>query len=278
MLKLGLIGDNIAASEAPRLHRIAGRLSGRRVTYDRLVPATLGREFDAVFDMARDAGYRGLNITYPYKERAFSRVSVRDPDVAALGAVNTVLFEPDGPVGWNTDMTGFMAAWRSAMGARAPGVVGMAGAGGVGRAIGFGLWKLGATEIRLFDTERRRAEKLAGALSKAGARVAVAETAGGLAGAEGIVNATPVGMVGHEGMPVPLACLDAARWAFDAIYTPRNTRFLETARRRGLDVIEGYELFFWQGVQAWAHFSGGEIGPAALRAALEDEAPEADRV
>ncbi len=110
--RLGLIGDNIANSKTPRLHELAGGLLGRPTTYDRLVPKTLGLDFDAVFDKARDDGYRGLNITYPYKERVIARVTVDEPLVARLGACNTVVFDADGPRGYNTDWSGFKAAYR----------------------------------------------------------------------------------------------------------------------------------------------------------------------
>ena len=102
-IRLGLIGDNIAASQSPRLHRWAGAQNGRRATYDRLVPAEMGMEFDAVFAHVAASGYRGVNVTYPYKERAAAKVVVQDPLVRAIGAVNTVVFEPGGPQGFNTD-------------------------------------------------------------------------------------------------------------------------------------------------------------------------------
>jgi shikimate dehydrogenase len=64
------------------------------VRYDRLVPRLMGQDFDAVFDHCAQAGYRGINITYPYKERVTARLTIPDPLVRAMGAVNTVLFDP----------------------------------------------------------------------------------------------------------------------------------------------------------------------------------------
>ena len=66
-LKLGLIGDNIAASRAPDLHRIAGRLNNIDVQYDRLIPKEMNQTFDQIFKSCPDNGYQALNITYPYK-------------------------------------------------------------------------------------------------------------------------------------------------------------------------------------------------------------------
>jgi hypothetical protein len=64
-LKLGLIGDNIARSRSPLLHRLAGRQNGMAVQYDRLIPKDMGEDFDTVFGMCVARGYRGINVTYP---------------------------------------------------------------------------------------------------------------------------------------------------------------------------------------------------------------------
>jgi shikimate dehydrogenase len=92
-LKLGLIGDNIAASRAPDLHRIAGRLNNMDVQYDRLIPKELNQTFDQIFENCPDNGYQALNITYPYKEYVIPKVEIDDPMVRAIAAVNTVVFD-----------------------------------------------------------------------------------------------------------------------------------------------------------------------------------------
>jgi len=273
-LKLGLIGDNIGASRAPRFHVLAGRQNGQAVTYDRLVPLEMGRDFDALFDHVMGAGYRGINITYPYKERAAARVRIDDPAVRALGAVNTVLFGGDTPRGFNTDHSGFIAAWRKARGDAVPGRVLVIGAGGVGRAISFALAALGADEIRLADTDPHRAGALAAALraSFPGVRLHTGTDAAAMAtGAAGLVNATPVGMVGHDGTPLPPASMSGVQWAFDAVYTPVDTRFLRDAAAAGLQTISGFELFIGQAVDAWHLFSGLPLDEARLRADLAAE-------
>ena len=147
----------------------------------------------------------------------------------------------------------------------------MIGTGGVGRAVAFGLVALKAPEIRLFDRDPAKAERLAVDLRKAASdiTVTVAATAEAAAkGAAGLVNCTPVGMVGYEGTPLERRHMKGAEWAFDAVYTPVNTRFLQDAGAEGLRIISGYELFFHQGVHAWSHFSGLSLDAARLRAEL----------
>jgi shikimate dehydrogenase len=270
-IRLGLIGDNIAASRSPELHRAAGRICGLDVTYDLLVPRDLKLDFGAVFEHAVREGYRGLNITYPHKETVIPRVRIDDPDARPIAACNTVVFAPAGAIGTNTDYSGFLDAFRACFGPAAPGTVAMAGSGGVGKAIGFALARLGARSLRLFDTNRPKAGELASALAAIYPAVDV-EIAASIEqasdGADGLVNCTPLGMIGYGGSAFPAAVLGRRHWAFDAVYTPVETPFLLDARSAGLSIMSGYELLFHQGINAFRIFTGREIDPAALRRAL----------
>ena len=130
--RLGLIGDNIADSKAPLLHALAGALQGFEVQYDLLVPAEVGLGFDALLDRCAQGSYRGINVTHPYKERAAARVEIENPLVRAIGAVNLVRFDSDRKRGFNTDYSGFLAAWRAKFGADARQSAGGRGRGGQG--------------------------------------------------------------------------------------------------------------------------------------------------
>jgi len=272
-LKLGLIGDNIARSQAPLLHGLAGRLAGRAVTYERLVPRELGLAFDELFARCAVGGYRGLNITYPYKEQAARKVRIDDPLVRAMGAVNTVIFEQAGASGFNTDYSGFIAAYRAVRGDSPAGHVALIGAGGVGKAIAFALLTLGIEALTIADLDLAKAEDLVARLQAAAPALPVqivGDPRAAAAGADGLVNGTPVGMIGHEGTPLPREAMAGARWAFDAIYTPLETQFLADAAAEGLVVITGYELFFHQGVDAWRLFAGLPVDPGDLRRLLHE--------
>ncbi|MGX1309282.1 shikimate dehydrogenase [Amorphus suaedae] len=275
-IRLGLIGDNIRQSRSPALHRLAGAICGLDVSYDLLVPAEQGATFDELFERCRDTGYRGVNVTYPYKERAFDRVVVEEPAVRRLGACNTVLFaEP--PIGHNTDYSGFQSAFAAAFGRRPPGRVAMAGAGGVGKAIAFALAELGASAIAVFDRDTAKAERLVRLFSAAAPGTpleAVATMEEAMDGADGLVNCTPLGMTGHPGSAMPRALMPRSGWAFDAVYTPLDTEFLCSAKSSGLAVLSGYELFFHQGIDAFRLFTGMEPESDALREALQRDAAE----
>lgn len=276
-IRLGLIGDNISLSKAPDLHQTAGRLCGIDVTYDLLVPKRLGLEFDAVFDRAHVEGYRGLNITYPYKEMVVRRLSERDNSVQLIGSCNTVLFNRTEPAGANTDFSGFLSAYRNTFGTAEPGIVALVGCGGVGRAIGFALAQLGAKALRLFDADREKADSLAVSLSAKSPSlcVDVADSVHqGCESADGLVNCTPLGMSGRSGSAFPVEVISGQKWAFDAVYTPLETPFLRSARAAGLSIMSGYELFIGQGVDAFRLFTGHSIDYPTIRNALQGEAPD----
>ncbi len=269
-IRLGLIGDNIAASRAPDLHHAAARLCGIDVSYERLVPRDLGLSFDATVDRARSDGLRGLNITYPYKERILPRVTIEDPAVAAIGACNTVLLGKP-TTGMNTDYTGFIAAFRERFGETSPGIVAIAGCGGAGKAVGFALASLGATSIGLFDADHAKARAMAASIQdfKGGVNVAAAPSlADTCEGATGLINCTPLGMVSYGGNAFHDIPLKGRTWIFDAVYTPLETPFLKAGEAVGVETLSGYGLFLYQGIHAFKLFTGHEVGAAELRRAL----------
>lgn len=270
--RLGLIGDGIGRSSAPRLHELAGGIVGRSVSYVRFDLDGRGdTTFEATLARCAADGLTGVNVTHPYKERAARLVPIQDPRVQRIGAINTVLFRDGAPVsGHNTDHSGFVAAYREQLAAARPGAVALIGAGGVGRPIAVGLGELGADEVRVYDIDAARAARLAADLTTGSVPVrACSSVAEALDGADGIANATPIGMYRYPGNPVPDGAMGRPRWVFDAVYTPRDTAFVIEAAGRGAAVISGYELFFHQGVDAFRLFTGLAVDQPALRAALE---------
>lgn len=275
-VRLGLIGDNIALSRSPDLHRLAGKLCGLDVSYELFVPRDMGGDFDAVFDACRASGVRGINVTYPYKESVVARIRLADKQVRRIGSANTVVFGEQGPAGHNTDHSGFLASFRSSFGEMPPGRVALVGAGGVGKAVAFGLATLGAQQITIIDRDEEKAKELAEAVvasSQGGVSATFAlDACEALRNADGIVNCTPLGMVGYPGSAVPLDLLGTQRWAFEAVYTPVDTPFKLAAEAAGLKVLSGYELFFHQGVDAFRIFTGLTPDLDALRRLLLETA------
>jgi shikimate dehydrogenase len=277
MIQLGLIGAGISKSSAPRLHIFLGQMYGLPVDYLRIDSNEIaGFEFaDAIARCARE-GYRGVNVTHPYKEVVRRKVEVSDPSVARIGAINTVIFEPKGWQGFNTDFSGFSGAFRHRFGDAKPGISLIVGAGGVGKAMAFSLARLGAKEIWLHDVEKARSDGLAATLAAAGIATSVIETDGlkdAVRKADGLLNGTPLGMFQHPGNAFPVDAIGGQRWAFDAVYTPLETEFLKCCKAKSLDILSGYDLFLFQGFDAFTIFTGIEVDPAAAVASFPPPPP-----
>jgi shikimate dehydrogenase len=202
-------------------------------------------------------GLRGCNLTIPHKEAALALVDRASPLAHRIGAVNTVVVEPDGALaGDNTDGFGFLASltagcpgWRADAGAAV-----LLGAGGAARAVAVALLDAGVPEVRLLNRTPDRAEKLAAGLD--GPIVAVPWTARATAleGVALLVNTTSLGMTGQPPLVLPLDALPRTALVTDVVYTPLITPLLAVARARGHPVVDGLGMLLHQarpGFHAW---------------------------
>ena len=179
-----------------------------------------------------------------------------------IGSYNTLTFKNGVIRGANTDFSGFMRGYRFRRGKLAPGKVLMAGAGGVGRAIAFGLGELGASEIALHDINAEQSQSLCTTLVDAGfnARVVAPEQlSDAIENADGLVNCTAIGMYSHPGNLFAPNLLGKQQWVFDAVYTPLDTEFIVAARSAGLQCISGFDLWIYQGLDAFKIFTGVDV-------------------
>ncbi len=261
-LLVGLIGANILKSLSPALFEDACAASGIRGLYHLMdLDGRPRRSLESLLDAVRTAGFAGVNITYPCKEAVLPLLDAVSPEARQIGAVNCVTIDRDGgTAGYNTDRIGFRRAFEDAFGKAA--VVDktalLVGAGGAGRAVAFALFDLGVDTLLVHDRDAGRAERLADALVSrygVGRCRAVADAGSGLADAAGVVNATPVGMLGMPGVPVPDDCVAARHWVADVIYTPLETALIKVARARGCRVTGGAGMCVHQAAETWRLFT-----------------------
>lgn len=268
---VGLIGDGVTPSLTPPLHMREAAEHGLRYVYRTIDLAALGLPPASIGELVRGArilGYDALNVTHPCKQLVLPHLDRLDATAERLGAVNTVLFEEDGAVGYNTDTTGFAEAMRSGL----PGVplrdVVQLGAGGAGAAVADALLTLGTDRLTVVDLDEARGEALASALTGRfpQARVAAAhpdKLSVLLAEADGLVNCTPMGMAHHPGLPLPADLLHAALWVADIVYRPLDTALLQAARSAGCRTLDGGHMATYQAADAFRLITG--IAPDAGR-------------
>ncbi|RXG93479.1 shikimate dehydrogenase [Bradyrhizobium sp. C-145] len=255
-LLTGLIGAPIAHSASPAMHERAAEALGLRGHYQLIeVAGADATGLRMMLEGVRRLGFAGVNVTYPYKEAVVPLLDALAPGAAAMGAVNTVVVRDGRLTGHNTDTTGFARAVAPLL-APSANAVAVIGAGGVGKAIAFALASLDVTDIRIFDSEPARAEKLASLLARQGGARMAGSVEDALDGATGLVNGTPVGMLPNRDTPVPAALLRADLWVADAVYSPLITPLLAAAREKGARIMTGRELAIFQAADAFELFTG----------------------
>ncbi|MEU0822240.1 shikimate dehydrogenase [Streptomyces mirabilis] len=268
---VGLIGSGIGPSLSPALHEREADRQGLRYVYRLLDIDALGVGPEAVGDLvraARDLGFDGLNITHPCKQLVIDHLDELAPQAAALGAVNTVVFEGGRAIGHNTDVTGFAASFARGLPDAPLERVVQLGAGGAGAAVAHAVLTLGAGHVTVVDAMPDRAADLAAGLNRhfgAGrAAAATPDALGGLlARADGVVHATPTGMAAHPGLPFPAELLHPGLWVAEVVYRPLETELLRTARAVGCATLDGGGMAVFQAVDAFRLFTGRE--PDAVR-------------
>ena len=261
---VGLIGSGIGPSLTPTMHETEAAELGHRLVYRRIDLDTWDLPPTAVGELVRSApryGFDGLNITHPCKQLVLPHLDDLTPDAAALGAVNTVVFDGGRAVGHNTDWWAFARSLELGLPAADRETVVLLGAGGAGAAVAHALMTSGTRDLAVVDTDRERAAGLAAALEGRfpGRRCREAspdEVKGLLADADGLVNATPIGMAHHPGLPIAAGCLHPSLWVADVVYRPLRTALLAEAGRIGCRTLDGGGMAVFQAAQAFELITG----------------------
>ena len=269
---VGLIGVGIQASLSPLMHETESAHHGLRLRYelinvdqDRITAQTLPQ----LLRNAQDQGFRGLNITSPFKQAVLPLLDKLSDEARAVGAVNTVLFDNGVTTGHNTDTSGWGHAFRAALPKADLRCVGLLGAGGAGAAVAHAVLRLGAQHLVVHDRDHDRATALATAL-RAGhgeQRIsAEADVSAAVTQSTGLIHATPTGMDKLPGMPMSANLLRPDLWVAEVVYFPLDTALLKAARALGCATVDGGGMAVWQAVGAFELFTGIAPDPARMNA------------
>ena len=276
---VGLIGWPVSHSVSPAMHNAAFEHLGLDWCY---VPLPVNPEPAAQMGAALAGlaalGFIGANVTVPHKQAAMPHLHRLTPAAQAIGAVNTIVVEPEGALlGDNTDAAGFVADLRD-HGVHPTGQrVLVLGAGGSARAVVYGLADSGAAQIVVLNRSVERATALCSLLQPIFPRCTL--VAGALpddiarwaAGCELVINCTSLGMTPHS---------DSTPWddaiafrpgqvVYDLVYNPPLTRLLRQADRNGARVIGGLGMLIWQGALAFDRWTGQSAPVEIMRQAAE---------
>src|SRR5262245_12922042 len=261
-VQVGLIGAGIQASRSPHLHECEARAAGILCSYQLIDLEELGVGMEALprlLDSTQQRGFAGVNITHPCKQSVIPLLDELSDDAGAIGAVNTVVFSAGRRIGHNTDCWGFAESFRRGLADVPRDQVVLLGAGGAGSAVASAALQTDVTRLLVHDVDRTRGIALAERLRPRFGpdRIsAVTDLSPAMASADGLIQATPIGMLGHPGLPLPVELLRPAHWVAEIIYFPLETELLKSARLLGCRTLDGSGMVVFQAAEAFRLFTG----------------------
>ncbi len=267
----GVIADPVGHSLSPVIHNAAFHHLGMKRVY---VPFRIPEgDLGTWLKHCRSLGVRGLSVTIPHKEAVIAKCNKVESVVRGIGALNTMVFDDDGTVrGYNTDYRAAMDSLLRVMGVDGDkdeclkGVKALVlGAGGVSKAVAYGLARKGAEVVIASRTKSRAA-----ALAKAVDGKAIEWEMRHHYSPEVLINGTPVGM--HPKMdvtPWEERYLNPGMVVFDTVYNPEQTLLVKQARKASCKVITGVDMFIRQAAIQFQLFTGVEAPADLMRDVLK---------
>lgn len=273
--RLAVVGNPIAHSRSPQMQLAALRAAGIPGTYVRVLAEREGNDFERTLSSLQRMGFCGLNVTVPFKYRAYAAADCSgDPLATLCGSCNTLVWR-NRWVGWNTDGPGFARAIREWCGSELSElrIVLMGACGGAGSALACQCALAGCRQLTLVNRPKPALQELERKLSPHAPvqAVAVGEDDARRAAvqqADLVVNATSLGLNEGDELPLPADWLTPRQWVYDIVTHP--TPLQAAARERGCQAADGRAMLLWQGAFAFEKWFGSLPDTAAMRAALEN--------
>lgn len=237
----GLIGGKLGHSFSPEIHKLIFKKLNIEGTYDLF--ETREEDLKSKINDLKLAGFRGLNVTIPYKTKIIKYIDCISPEAQKIGAVNTIDFKNNAITGYNTDYYGFGAALKHFhIGAEGENAV-ILGTGGASRAV---FKYLADNNIKNVAFVSRNPAKALGK-NKIDCNIISYDDMNNLKNQDIIINCTPCGMYPHVSeCPVNKNILEKFSAAVDLIYNPSDTVFLRGAQKLGLKAVNGLYMLVSQ--------------------------------
>ena len=276
---LGVMGHPIEHSLSPVMHNAAIAHLGLDYVY---VPLSVPPEKleKAIAGFAAIDNFVGFSVTIPHKQAIIPLLSEVSDIAQAIGAVNTVTKTDRGWVGTNTDVEGFLAPLQADNGDWSQSVAVILGNGGAARAVVAGCKKLGCAQIHVVGRNRENLTAFQESWRNSSLPVEISthfweELPNLISQTSLLVNTTPIGMYPKvDESPLnaeAIANLPAGAIAYDLIYKPNPTRFLQQAQGQGAMSIDGLEMLVQQGAAALRIWLNTEPPVDVMRQSLQKQ-------
>jgi shikimate dehydrogenase len=262
--KYCVIGNPIAHSRSPEIHTAFALETGQDIAYERQL-APLDGFADTVRALVAQ-GWRGANVTVPFKLEAAALATRLEPRARLAGAVNTLRFEDGEIVGDNTDGPGLVAdIVRNAGVALAGKRVLLLGAGGAARGVVLPFLQQGPAAIVIANRTRATADALVARFAghAAPGQVAACGFEDIDAPFDVVVNATSASLAAAM-PPVPAAAFSPRTLALDMMYGKLPSPFMAFAAGHGATTRDGLGMLVEQAAEAFAIWRGVRPATTAI--------------
>ncbi|MEL6590403.1 MAG: shikimate dehydrogenase [Bacteroidota bacterium] len=240
MRYFGLIGQKLGHSFSKRYFSEKFAKEGIDAQYELYELPTI----EVLPDLWKRVPLSGMNVTIPYKQAVMDYLDEISPEAAAVGAVNTVLFREGRRIGFNTDTYGFRESLQQFLGESPVKQALVLGNGGAAKAVRYVLeQQLGFAPCLTVSRSAEGDHQITyPALNELD-----------LDAYPLIVNTTPLGMAPHtdDSPDIPYTKLSARHFAYDLVYNPAETKFMQLAATQGAKVCNGLEMLILQAEGAW---------------------------
>lgn len=274
----GIIGSPVSHSKSPAIHNACFGACNMNRVYVPILLKGDRLEFNRFMENVKDRhwlNFGGFSVTIPHKENALAYTNhiggFAEEQASKIAAVNTLAIGfNDRLSAYNTDYAGAMDALVKTMGIDKAQLehkpVAVIGAGGVSRAVVAGLTDAGA-KVTIYNRTLSRAKKLA---SEFACHHASMDDIASL-DAEIIVNCTSIGMYPDvNSSPLPASVLKKTMVVFDTVYNPAETLLLKQAKKAGAKTVPGVEMFIYQAMEQFTHFTGEKADESIMRGVIKD--------
>ena len=248
MKKYLVIGNPIAHSLSPKLHNNWLRQNNINAKYEKNKLDT--EEIENLIESIRQKKIAGCNVTVPYKKTVIPYLDKLSLEAEQTQSVNTIVFDGDNLVGYNTDIFGFTKAIENLDFSIKDKNILILGAGGVVPSILFALKKMNVSNITISNRTKKKAEDLK-VLFK---NLKVVEW-GSLPDFDVIINATSIGL-NDEIINLDFSKSGKNKLFYDVIYNPAETNFLKKGKELGNKIENGKTMFVYQASEAFRLWHG----------------------
>ncbi len=274
-VKLGVIGNPIAHSKSPQMQQAALNEAGLPYRYVRLLADTEEGAFERLLAALADRGFTGVNVTVPFKKKAFAAAVQADALSTLCGAANTLVLKEEGWHCYNTDGPGFERAIHElgGKGLNNLRIVILGACGGAGSALAAQCALSNCPALTLINRPRPELETLASTLrphtqgSISTCHFNTPEAREAVKQADLVVNATSLGLHEGDALPLPAEWLQSGQMVYDIV--THDTPLSRAAKEKGCRTDNGLGMLLWQGAFAFRHWFGRLPSVELMRAALQ---------